>query len=230
MIGKILLIILALLTAALLVLLLIPVSLRVSYEGGALRVAVRYASKLLYPSERKETQETSAKKNKSKTKKQSTKASEPTKASEKKKPNFEQISYSLDVLPGIIVRALRGTMRRIRITPLKVHLLVALSDPADTAVLYGKLHAVLNAILPSIHRAVRIEEQDIQLFPDFSGEKMDCIADVGIQIRPFDVLIVALVAAFGVIKWYIGYKKRADKTDTAQETTKKTTAQADPAA
>ena len=77
---------------------------------------------------------------------------------------------------------------------------------------------------------MRIEEQDIQLFPDFTREDMDCIADVGIRIRPFEVLIVALVAAFGVIKWSIGYKKRADKTDTAQETTKKATAQADPAA
>ena len=229
MIGKILLIFLVLLFAALLILLLIPVSLRISYDSGDLRVTVRYASKLLYPSERKKTKDASAQK-KGKAKTQPAKTDESTKASEKKKPNFDQISYSLDVLPGIIVRALRGTMRRIRIIPLKLHILVALSDPADTAVLYGKLHGALNATLPLIHRAVRIKEQDIQLFPDFAGEKMDCIADVGIQIRPFDVLIVVLVAAFGILKWYNGYKKRADKNDTAQETTKKTTAQADPAA
>ena len=230
MLGKILLIFLVLLFAALLILLFIPISLRVNYEWGALRVTVRYASKLLYSSEQKETSDASAKKKKGKSKTDPAKEGDTTKASEKKKPNFEQILYSLDVLPGVIVRALRGTLHRIRITPLKVHLLIALSDPADTAVLYGRLHGVLNATLPSVHRAVRIEEQDIQLFPDFTREEMDCIADVGIHISPFDVLVVVVIAGFGLFKWYIGYKKRADKTDTAQETTKKTTAKADPAA
>lgn len=230
MIGKILLILLAVLLTVLLILLLLPVSLRVSYEGRQLRIALRYASKFIYSSDRTEKQDAAAKPKKEKAKKEASKTDEPTKVSEKEKPNFQQISYSLDVLPGIIVRALRGTMRRIRITPLKLHLLIALSDPADTAVLYGKLHAVLNATLPLIHRSVRIKEQDIQLFTDFSGEEMDCIADVGIQIRPIDVLIVAIIAGFGLIKWFIGYRKRADKSDTAQEQAKKTTAQADPAA
>lgn len=230
MIGKILLILLAVLLIVLVVLLLLPVSLRVSYEGGQLRIALSYASKLLYSSDRAEKQETAAKPKKEKPRKESPEKDKPAKTSDKKKPNLQQISYSLEVLPGIIVRALRGTMRRIRIEPLKVHLLIAQSDPADTAVLYGKLHAVLNATLPSIHRAVHIKDQDIQLFTDFSGEEMDCIADVGIQIRPLDVLIVAIGAAFGLIKWFIGYRKRADKSDTAQQQTKKTTAQADPAA
>ena len=220
MVGKILLILFVVLVAALLILLLIPVSLRVSYEDGNLRIVVRYASRILYPSAHKEESDDSEESAKEK----------PKKTSGIAKPNFQQISYSVDVLPGIVVRALRGTVRRIRITPLKFHLLIALSDPADAAVLYGKLHGVLNATLPAIHRAVRIEEQDIQLFPDFTHEEMDCIADVGIRIRPFDVLVVALIAALGIIKWYIGYKKRADKTDTAHGQIKRTTAQADPAA
>ena len=105
--------------------------------------------------------------------------------------------------------------------PLKIHLLVATSDPADTALLYGKLQGVLAAILPPLHCAVRIRDQDIQLFPDFCEESMDVIADVGLRIRPWDVLVVALFAAGGLVKWYFGFRKRADKHPDEQKRKKK---------
>ena len=223
MFWNILLILLILVFLLLLVMLLLPVSIRISYEDRFLRVWLRYMSRTidLVPSEKKEEQPADSAK------------SDPEPKKEKKpiqKPNLDQITYSLDVLPSVLIRALRRTARRIRISPLKVHLLIALDDPSDTAVLYGRLHGVLNAALPLLHRAVGIDDQDIQLFPDFTQDRMDCIANVGIRIRPLDVLVVAVLAAGGVIKWYIGYKKRADKVDPAQKQEQKSTAQADPAA
>ncbi|MBR3705140.1 MAG: DUF2953 domain-containing protein, partial [Oscillospiraceae bacterium] len=186
---------------------------------------LRYASRTisLFPPESKEEEPSDSKKTDAPPKKAK-------KSTQKIKPNFEQISYSLDVLPGVLLRALRRTGRKVRITPLKVHLLIALEDPADTAVLYGRLHGVLNATLPLLHRTVRIDDQDIQLFPDFTRDGMDCIADVGVKIRPLDLLGVAVLAAAGVIKWYIGYKKRADKPDPSQKQKQECTAHADPAA
>lgn len=219
MFGKILLGLLALLCLFLLVLLFLPVSLRVSYEAGEFRVWLRYASWTipLFPVEKKEKP---PKKEKKKLSKQKPKPEKPKKEKKKpKKPNWQQITYSLDVLPKVFLRAVRRIGRRIRITPLKVHLLIATSDPADTAVLYGKLYGGLDAFLPLLHRAVRIEEQDIQLFPDFTQEKMDCIVDIGIQIRPFDALVVALRMVGGCVKWFIGYRKRADKIPPAPQET-----------
>ena len=226
MLGKILLGSLLLLLVALLVFLLIPVSVRVGYEDKQFSVRLRYASwkTALFPTEKQEEEQVIKKPKKEK------KAKPQKEPQPKSKPNLQQITYSLDVLPGVLLRALRRTMRRIRIKPLKVHVLIALGDPADTAILYGRLSGVLNATLPLLHCAVRIEDQDIQLFPDFTREEMDCIADVGIRIRPFDILIVAVMALGGVIKWYAGYKKLADREDTAQNNKQKSTAQADPAA
>ena len=224
MLGKILLGSLILLLAAILLFLLIPVSIRISYEDKKFLVRFSYASwkKTFFPVEEKNEEQAAD---------ITEKEPKPQKeARPKAKPNLQQISYSLDVLPGVLLRALRRTMRRIRIKPLKIHILIALGDPADTALLYGKLSGVLNATLPLLHRAVRIEDQDIQLFPDFSREEMDCILDVGVRIRPLDILIVAVLALGGIIKWYSGYKKLADKTDTAKKSKKNSTAQADPAA
>lgn len=226
MVGKILLILLGVILLVLAVLLLIPLHLRVSYEAGALRVWLRYASKTitLYPSgEKKEDKPEPVDQNTNKPKEEKPKK-------EKTKPNWEQISYSLDVLPQVLLRALRRTGRRIVISPLKLHLLVAGIDPADTAVLYGKLQGILAAALPPLHKAVRIKEQDIRVFLDFCEERIDCIADLGVRIRPWDMLVVAFSAVGGIIKWYIGFKKRGNTPEASHKNKKRSTVPADPAA
>lgn len=125
--------------------------------------------------------------------------------------NRAQILYSLEKLPPILGKALRRTGRRLRFRPLKIHLLVAGSDPADTAVLYGKLEAALGAGLPALHRLVRIQDQDIRLFLDFQQEEMDCIADVGVSIRPWDLAVIGLCAGAGLLRWLIGFRRLADR-------------------
>lgn len=239
MIGTILLILLGLILLTLIIALLLPISLRISYESRAVHLVLSYAGKCftLYPKAqtdepRQEKEEKSQKEKKTpgklskilkkrgllskeKRQKKAEKSSKKNKTKEERKTggkiNWEQISYSLDVLPGVLVRALSRTRRRIRITPLKIHVLVAGKDPADTAVLYGKLQGVLAGTLPALHRAVRIKNQDIRLFPDFTQERMDFIADVGVRIRFWDVLVVAFGAAGGALKWFIGFRKRATR-------------------
>ena len=96
-----------------------------------------------------------------------------------------------------------------RIKPLKVHLLVAGYDPADTAVLYGKLEAALSAGLPVLRRAVRIRDEDIRLFLDFSQEQMDCIAELGATLRPWDLLAVGGRAGISLLRWFQGFRRLA---------------------
>ena len=226
MAGKILLVLLGIILLVLTVLLLIPINIRVSYECKELRAWISYASwkMMLFPRPEKneQTQEQAAADSKKK-------ISAEAKSEKKKKLNWAQISYSLEELPRILLRALRCTGRRITILPLKCHILIATSDPADTAVLYGRLEGVLAATLPSLHRKIRIREQDIRLFPDFCGDQMDVIADIGIRIRLGDILLVAISAAGALVKWYFGLKKRADRSDAAHKIKKKTTAANDAA-
>lgn len=226
MIGNILLIVLGVVLLAILVILLLPISVRVNYEAGTFRFWLRYAGKVILQHPAHPTGREKEKKTKP------DEAATESSPEPKKKPkvNWEQISYSLDVLPRLIVKSLSRTAGCIQIRPLKIHVLVAGPDPADTAVLYGKLHGVLAAVMPSLHRAVRIKDQDIQLFPDFCEERMDFIVDLGFRIRIWDLLVVAVSAMFGVLKWYLGFRKR--RTRESNETNKKTkgSARADDAA
>lgn len=201
------------------ILLFTPARVRFGYDRGnvSARLGFGPVKLTLYPGEEKE--ETPPEKP---TKEKKPKKEKPPKP--KARVNFDQILYSIEKLPPILGKALKRTGRRLRFGPLKVHLLVAGTDPADTALLYGKLEAALAAGLPQLHRLVRIKDQDIQLFLDFQEERMDCVADVGLSIRVWDVLVIALGAGASAVKWFIGFKRLADPppADTREQDTAKT--------
>lgn len=224
MIGKILLGVLGVVLLFLFIALRIRAYLRFKYEHGELQVLLKYAwlSIPLFPKESKKDTENIQEN------------PEPSESAEqvkqKKKINRDQILYTIDTLPPIILKALKRFGRRIKIEPLKIHVLVATSDPADTAMLFGRIQAVLAAVLPSVHRYVKIEEQDIRLFTDFCEEDMDFIVDAGIGISPGDILNIAFCAIGGVLKWFVGFKRRATKENSEKNNSRDTTAQAEKAA
>lgn len=211
MIGTILLAILGVLLLALAAALLIPAKVRFSYDQGEMALWIRYGPlkiRLFPPKEKKPKQPPP-----SQAEAPETPEKEPEKTKRAKKPrakiNLQQILYSLETLPPILVRALRRTGRRIRVGPLKIHLLIACGDPADTAQLYGRIQAALAAGLPILHRAVSVKDQDIQLFPDFLRDRMDCIADVGASLRPWDLVSVGIRAGGSGLKWFLGFRRLA---------------------
>lgn len=202
------------------VLLFTPIRVRAAYDQGAVSAWVRFGPAQLpvYPREKTEGKPERKKKGKPQEE-----AGTEEKKKRKRKINREQLLYTMEKLPPVLGRALRRVGRRVRIDPLKVHVLVAGSDPADTAVLYGKLEAALAAALPVLHRKIHIRGQDIRLFLDFQAERMDCIADVGLSIRLWDLLVMAVCAGASAVKWLIGFKRLADKppagdTDIKQQT------------
>lgn len=224
MIGDILLCILGVVLLLLFLALRIPIYVRIKYEQGELQAILKYAwlSIPLFPKEDKEVRQESVNPAES--------AEQGKETKQKSKVNKEQILYTIDTLPPVFLKALRRFGRHIRIEPLKVHVLVATPDPADTAILYGRIQAVLAAMLPSIHRYVKIREQDIQIFTDFCEEDMDFIVDAGIGISPGDILNIVFCVLGGVLKWFVGFKRRATKENNEKNNNRDTTAQAEKAA
>ena len=144
-------------------------------------------------------------------------------AKKRKPPTAEQILYLLETLPPVLGRALRRVGRRVRIGPLKVWLLLSAEDPADTALLYGRVEAALMAALPILHRHLAIRDQDIRIYPDFEGNGTDWRLDIGVSIRLWDLLVIGLCAGAGGLKALIGMKRLGAK-DAAGETNTKETA------
>ena len=101
--------------------------------GEETRVTARFGPvrvQLLPPKEKKPPK-------KEKPKKKETKKP----AKEPWKPDFSTIWGSLPELWRILKKGLRMTFRRIRISPMDFSAVIGGEDPADTAILYGKLNA-----------------------------------------------------------------------------------------
>ena len=145
-------------------------------------------------------------------------------AKQRKPLTKEQILYLVEKLPPILGRALRRVSRRVRIGPLKVYVLLSEEDPADTALLYGKVEAALMAALPVLHRHLQIRDQDIRIYPDFQGSGMDYQLDVGIAIRLRDVLVIGLCAGASGLKTLIGMKRLGAKDVSGGDEKKNTEA------
>lgn len=214
MIGNIILGVLAALLLALLLILQIPVRVRAAYDQGDLSLRVRFGPVKVQLFPRPEEPEEAGKKPRKEKKEKKQKEEKPKKP--KAKINREQIFYALETLPPILGRALKRTGKSIRIEPLKIWLLAAGYDPADTALLYGRLEAALAAGLPVLRQAVRIKDEDIRLYLDFTERQMDCIADVGAALRPWSLVTIGVRALASLIKWYLGFRKLASAPPPAE--------------
>ena len=141
-------------------------------------------------------------------------AEKPGEPGEKKpfpQPNREQLAYSLRVLPPLVKRALGRTRRRILIAPLRVLAVFGGEDPADAAELYGKAQAAVSAVYPALKRLVRIRDDAVNLYTDYDSETIFFRGEIGIRIRLGDVALIAVSAAAGLLRWLIGYRRRAGK-------------------
>lgn len=220
MIGKIILWILLAFLAVLVLALLIPVKVRFSYDQGDLALAVRYGPvkiRLFPPKEEEKKEKPPKKKKEGEKEGKKEKKEKPPKEKKKGKINSDQILYALETLPPILGRALRRTGRSIHIRPLKAHVLVAGLDPADTALLYGRLEAAVCGGLPVLKRVMRVKEEDIRLYLDFSGERMDAIVDVGVTLRPGSLVWIMLRAGGSLLKWYLAFQKLASPAPEKEE-------------
>lgn len=209
MVGKIILWILLGILILLAVLLLIPVRLRGSYREGEPFLTVRYGPVEIpvLPSKEKPPEEEEPPKKKRRKAGKLQKPKKPKKP--KAKINEDQIVYALEKLPPVLGRAMKRTGRSIHIRPLQLYVLVAGSDPASTAALYGKLEAALAAGFPVLEKNLRIRDADVRLYLDFTERQMDLIADVGASFRPWSLVWTALRAGGSLLKWFAGFRRLA---------------------
>lgn len=163
-------------------------------------------------------------KKKKKKKESPSKASEPEKE-EKPGPNGAQLRYTLEVLPGVLVKALSQTRRRIVISPLKVTAVFGGEDPADVALLYGRAQAFVSGGIPVLESLVKLRHTEIRLGTDYEAETTRWTGEAGISLRVWDGLVIGVGALSGLLRWYSGYKKLGS-TPAKQDTQEKNTRQA----
>ena len=127
------------------------------------------------------------------------------------RPNRAQLRYSAERLGRLAARLLRRQRRGLRVRPLRLCVTVGGEDPADAAVLYGRLHAAAGTLLPLLRRAVRVREEDVSIALDFEKAATEVRGEIGLRTRVIHLLGLALGATLGAAGWYFGYRKLASE-------------------
>lgn len=228
-------VVLIILLVLILLIFFVPYGVDVSYEEKVfrLRIALGPFRYQLFP--KKPLTEKQKEKARRKKEKKDRKAAEKKAAAEKKKsekpeekpdgPANETVKVKkerkldADTILALIrmgMRALGRFFRVFRVDFLKLHLLLAGSDPYKLAMTYGYLSSALEALPVCTDAGVGALRRDIVVAPDFVADKME--ADVRLIVTVQLFRIVHIACAFGAefLVWYIK-NRRAQKAAATEE-------------
>ena len=151
-------------------------------------------------------------------KKKPQKEKPPKKKKEKPKKEMPKITARavLDSLPElwrILKKGLRMTFRRVRIAPMDVSAVIGGEDPADTALLYGRLSAAMYAVVPVLQELVRMPDPHIHLEPELQGGETKFSGEVGVSFLIWDLTVIGFACGVPLIKWFLRLRKQPPKAE-----------------
>ena len=180
-----------LITAGILVLLsLLPLGVSIIYDsnGTLLRLVAGPFRIQLYPTKKKEAKPKKEKASKPKKKKT---------AAVKSAPKHKKGGNISDFLPFVelAISFLRAFHRKLRVSLLELHVMLAGGDPCDLAVNYGKACAKMAGLWPVLEELFIIKKRDVQIQCDFEASQTLITARLDLTVTLGRLL--SLMAVYG---------------------------------
>ncbi len=204
MTGAIVLGVLALLIAALLAL---RVGVLVGYDRGALwaRLCLGPARLTLWPRKPKRPK-----------RKKRPKRPQTGQKQKAEKPRPKLSPALVRAMRGPIRAALARLRRAVRIDTVALRLIWAEEDPADAAVHYGRLWAVLEGTMALLRANVTVRDDDLALTIDFTRERPELVSlRFGASAALGRLIGIAVLAAVGILRALLSEKRRTRTAPTA---------------
>ena len=121
----------------------------------------------------------------------------PAPKKEKEKPDWDFIFMIIE--NGI--EALKRVRRSLAIDLLILHFKAATPDAARTALLYGRVNAILGALFPIIDSGLNVREREIETSVDFTAEKSTVYLRVVIVFQIWELLYIGGGFAMALLKY-----------------------------
>ncbi len=196
---------------AILLILAFPVGVDAAYDGDDrfLKLKLGPFRKTLLPAEKKEKRK--------REKKKDTQQEPPDDAKEKIKKRL--------TLDDILTLAEIGidTVRRFRmhlsVDRLVMYWTAGAPDPCDAVMQYGRVNAVIGAVLAKAHTRFKIREEDVRTEIDLTAARPEIRFRAVLSIQIWEILLIAVSAAVPGLRWMIKRKRseRAASADAAVE-------------
>ncbi len=195
--------------ALLLLLAWMPVGVEAAYAGSLqVRVRAGFLRFSVYPAEK-------AAKAAEKQRTAKGKSSSGAEAKKRRLPNRRQLAYAADTLLPDLFRALGRLGRRVRIPVLRVRGVFAGEDPADTAILCGKVQAAAAVLLPALERLVRVDQADVSFSADYQAEQTDISGEIRLRVCLGDLLLLGCAVLRSAVSWLREYRALAEEEKPA---------------
>ena len=196
--------------AILLLILLTPLGVDLSYFDGvfALMVKLGLLRLTLLP---RRTSEGKPKKPKKKKEKKPKPEKEAEETGAGKPSRFPKITLNDAIeLLGLVFQLLGRFRRYLSIDRLTLHLVTGAADPYNAVMLYGALNAALGALSPGFHRAFRVKHEDVRLGCDPTpGASLAAEGQLAFTWRIWALLHSVNCLLYGGLRWYL--RKRRDQ-------------------
>ncbi len=199
------LIIIGVIFVILLTLLLLPITVDLTFENH-LMLKIKYLGITLFDN-KKRTEPKKSKRPKSKT-------DVKDKSPDKKKESFVKKTYAQKGLLGtityfsdilvIVLKKLLPVIKRFKFRRFKTDIIVATSDAANTAIGYGKVCAAVYPVISLLHTATNLKSDNINISADFEKTKSEFKISFLLKTQ----VIYWLIAAIGVLIQFLKLQRK----------------------
>ena len=124
----------------------------------------------------------------------------------KGKTGKELIVEILEIVKDLCVK-LASLLKHVKFKKMEFSLIVASSDAATTAILYGNLCSVVYSICAALGSAYNFDVKKVSVSADFSAENMLLKLDSSFKIKLIFVIQFLIKTAFSIIKLRMGEVK-----------------------
>jgi len=206
---------------------LIPLGVDFSNEGGEISLAAKvcgFRIKILPkdPNKAEKPPKKKREKKPKKTKKDTADAASAKDAGQKQgKKKFKMpLDLNLDEILSLVKKVL-GSLgrfgRKIRVDRFKLHLLMAGKDPYGTAMSFGYVNSALCTLAPVCRRVFKAKDVDVLTDVDFTREDMLVDAGLAIHIIVGDIFNMIFSVLFGALAILIKNRIRVFKRKRAEK-------------
>ena len=117
------------------------------------------------------------------------------------------LEYAQALLP-VVLRAVEGTWRGLRVDLLELELTAGAPDPGDAALRYGQANAALGAIWTPLTQALNVKDGFARVRMDFDAGGMTVYGKASLSIKIGTVVWVGLRAAVSGLFRFLAARKR----------------------
>lgn len=176
----------------------LPVGINIRYrEELSLYLKILFVKIKIYPQDKKKKIKKSSKKDK----KAQTRTS--TELKEKKSEGGESLTSAIRLITEILATFFKAFAKRLHVRLAKIHIKVATSDAARTAILYGAVCGALACLTDLLNEITNLDgspRYSITVCTDYLTERCEADIDISLSISVFGALTVLAKTLFKYIK------------------------------